>query len=1604
MAGLSIPISFSATGQEQVLQAISAVESSLKKMADLTGSQKTTLFAGGIKNASNTMMAQVANQAPQGMNRDSILKTLEAAQSRTLTGNELKSVQDLLKKAGNTLSTSQKEFLESVIKAQQNAVNTFIREVESTGKFTGDSALIGPKKINFANLKTAIIQNITSLRELKLLSDKDLQELEKFAQSGDIAGIIGITTKARTPEGVLARLKEDPRLGTDADFQKMVTDLRARLTKAQQRAFDKALKEIYTVEPEPTETPSTTTGSRRRRKKESEESSQEPPKPPKPPKPPAQDDGGDEEESKPKRKPKRRFIPPPTPEGEEDIPDYFNVVSRRFKNIAAGFANANAVARDSLRTLTPEQVEQFIGAFKKNLIEFRKQTEQVLVESGPLLDIPDDVSKKLAERIVGTVTSEGFGNLTEEQQQQRARAVGMETIREFFPNLDSATAEKAVRIFGQQVNATTKEFKVVTETIDNINAEFSQLNRLKVDELIQKGRATGDEKYYEQARNMSRQRRVFFVDDKLGLTSTTLDELTPEQRKKIPSKVLYDLESGESQTNRALDQAKGRPRTAFEQLATAGGRVAAIFSLIQFTIGNAVQQIQQFVDEANKLEQVSATTQALAGNFESFSAALDLASTQQRNFGGTLNENLQGLSSLIPVSKRYGADLTQLDNIARRLAIVDPLQGFSGASIALKEFFSGDITSLSRRFEIDRATLNSIKEAGDKTAQLQRLDEVLTKLGISNDVLAARSKTTAATFDRLGATVSNLSTSFGFVLQDALSGSANELDNFLGKWAGTTSRLLKDRSILGGIAEDFIKIKQKIDDYFNTPIGDRTQKQLEAIQLEVNDLIRRYNEAKDSSIPFIKDAQTARQFAEVNATGNTAQMFKDLASASENFFRRIGLVASVGTQISSEVGGQLPIGTTSVMTLTNKAQVDQLVIIKELMDQIIKKKNDLSDAKQVKVNVDISKLILDVEKGNLTVSEFIDKLIELKNFDYEAPAPTPTPGPNPGPSGGIGIGGKDRPGRSAQLRSGLGSIIRSAKPMPRVDNGDTGGTGDAVDTVAQMEANLAALNTKVGDYTLSLEAATKVIESMNELTAKQTQSQLEQFAIAQGLGAEYSAQAMAKIDEFKQTTQFLSKEDMDRFQILAKVREALKIQQAMTFEQNKSISIITLMKNNLMGYNITFKEALDMAKEFQSSLRNIANTTLYGKLSLSDQLAMQTNRLSLTGPNAPQNDKELTDTLGNVFSLVLDQNDKSDKRGESIVKIARDDAERRQQLQEDLNKDLLRLQEDYEEKRLELLKNSEVEKRQGKVDFYSSLMNADKLTPEQQKMLSDKYEILFGQVSELRNQGQFDKANALLESGTTQITNEMNYLQEVATQKDNIKEADEDIAKLQEDYSKADSADSRKSILDKIEQRRQDKEIAENRIKQLGEIRTLQIDTDNERVKTAIEAEDRITKDYNKQVEERKTAYKDALKEQDDALKKSMDEANKQFDEMTKKSVVTVTFIESLLKYADEIPKLFQMAQNGTVGQDWFEKTVDFKKNMLIENTPEVLRPYLTKFFESAERLTPGFGQDLVNLGNPLELNKDLQDVSGQLKLLNTTLMRTNEIFVTMPAFLQRAN
>lgn len=155
----------------------------------------------------------------------------------------------------------------------------------------------------------------------------------------------------------------------------------------------------------------------------------------------------------------------------------------------------------------------------------------------------------------------------------------------------------------------------------------------------------------------------------------------------------------------------------------------------------ALPQIQQYLESSGELYRVTLRSdnslKALAGSSRLYGEAITAAREQQKLFGGSLAENIDGISGLVTVSRSSGAELNRLIDLSQRLSIKDPQQGIGGARIALNEALSGDPTSLARRYEIPKAELAKLRDTSTSTTEkLDLLDKYLNRIGITSEVVA----------------------------------------------------------------------------------------------------------------------------------------------------------------------------------------------------------------------------------------------------------------------------------------------------------------------------------------------------------------------------------------------------------------------------------------------------------------------------------------------------------------------------------------------------------------------------------------------------------------------------------------------------------------------------------------------------------------------------------------------------------------------------------------------------------------------------------------------------------------------------------------------------
>lgn len=178
---------------------------------------------------------------------------------------------------------------------------------------------------------------------------------------------------------------------------------------------------------------------------------------------------------------------------------------------------------------------------------------------------------------------------------------------------------------------------------------------------------------------------------------------------------------------RTIDGLSGSAATAADKLRVLGTAFVAL-GAVKGLADTAVQ----FRDLALGTQRADNSLRILAGSTRLYDEALAAAKNQQILFGGSLQENIEGLSGLVTVSRSAGVSLQSLIDVSQQLAVKDPSQGVAGARIALQEALSGDPVSLARRYEIPRKALAAIRdEATSGADKIKIISDYLTGVGIA---------------------------------------------------------------------------------------------------------------------------------------------------------------------------------------------------------------------------------------------------------------------------------------------------------------------------------------------------------------------------------------------------------------------------------------------------------------------------------------------------------------------------------------------------------------------------------------------------------------------------------------------------------------------------------------------------------------------------------------------------------------------------------------------------------------------------------------------------------------------------------------------------------
>lgn len=128
--------------------------------------------------------------------------------------------------------------------------------------------------------------------------------------------------------------------------------------------------------------------------------------------------------------------------------------------------------------------------------------------------------------------------------------------------------------------------------------------------------------------------------------------------------------------------------------------------------------------------------QGLAGSDTLGNDIYSMLKQQAQNSTFSTQEYTQATRSYLGFTKDQD-QLKEMLDTTKKLALLDPIQGFDGGSFALKEAMSGDLLSLSERFELPKSFLrdNGFDSSGDYLTNLRAVQKTLEQMGMDDDAV-----------------------------------------------------------------------------------------------------------------------------------------------------------------------------------------------------------------------------------------------------------------------------------------------------------------------------------------------------------------------------------------------------------------------------------------------------------------------------------------------------------------------------------------------------------------------------------------------------------------------------------------------------------------------------------------------------------------------------------------------------------------------------------------------------------------------------------------------------------------------------------------------------
>lgn len=163
-----------------------------------------------------------------------------------------------------------------------------------------------------------------------------------------------------------------------------------------------------------------------------------------------------------------------------------------------------------------------------------------------------------------------------------------------------------------------------------------------------------------------------------------------------------------------------------------------------------------FTDAMN-LEQTTMSIEALAGSSKKADKIMDMLRKKGQTSIYSEEEFYKAGQSMMSLVKNTD-DLTTSMNVLERLSASNPAAGIEQATFSMKEFLTGDYTSIVDAFNMDRASVKKALEGTDTIEQrMKALDGLLKNMGFDDNYIKKMNTTAGAMLDNI---TSNIKTNF----------------------------------------------------------------------------------------------------------------------------------------------------------------------------------------------------------------------------------------------------------------------------------------------------------------------------------------------------------------------------------------------------------------------------------------------------------------------------------------------------------------------------------------------------------------------------------------------------------------------------------------------------------------------------------------------------------------------------------------------------------------------------------------------------------------------------------------------------------------------------